>query len=179
VAVAVVALLPLLPALPYISTPAAVPALFTAHDSPIADGDVVLSFPLPVGYEGFNDQALLWQAAAKMRFKVIGFRGAVPGRNHAPIRDAGLLVPPVQVEQLLSWGLYGKPAPPPPADAATYALIRTFLARYHVGAVTIVPSAGVHWQAVLPYFTSALGVGPTLFGGGYVWSHVQSDLARP
>ena len=176
--VAVLALLPLLPRLPYQSSPIGTPALFTAKNSPIADGDVVLSLPLPVGYEGSNDQALLYQAAAGMRYKLIGFRGAVPGVDHRPIRDAALLLPPLEAEDLLSWGLYGEPAPPPPADAATYAAIRTFLARYDVGAVAIVPG-GTHWQAVLPYFTAALGTPPTDFGGGYVWPHVQADLVHP
>ena len=109
--VAVLALLPLLPRLPYQSSPIGTPALFTAKNSPIADGDVVLSLPLPVGYEGSNDQALLWQAAAGMRYKLIGFRGAVPGVDHRPIRDAALLLPPLEAEDLLSWGLYGQPAP--------------------------------------------------------------------
>jgi hypothetical protein len=177
--IAVIALLPLTPRLPYTSSAVTIPPLFTAKTSPIADGDVVLSLPLPVGYIGSNDQALLWQAGAKMRYKLIGFRGAVPGADHRPVRDAALLLPPLQAEDLLSWGLYGQPAPPPPADAATYAAIRTFLVRYHVGAVTIVPFLALHWQAVIPYFTAALGAPPVAFGGGYVWPHVQADLAHP
>lgn len=79
-AVAVIVLVPLVPRLPYKSTPLGVPAVFTAKTSPVADGDVVLTYPLPVGYEGSNDQASLWQAVAGMRFKLIGFRGALAGR---------------------------------------------------------------------------------------------------
>jgi hypothetical protein len=175
--VAAVALVPLAPARPYTSTAVDIPALFTAKNSPIADGDVVLSFPLPVSYIGPDDQALLWQAAADMRFKLIGFRGAVPGPGGGPRVDASLLIPPLQAEQLLSWALYGAPARPP-ADCATYAAIRTFLARYDVGAVTVVPSAGTQWQTVLAYFTTSLHTAPTNFEGSYVWAHVQSELAR-
>jgi hypothetical protein len=173
--VAVIALLPLVPDLPYTSTPAGVPAVFTAKSSPIADGDVVLCLPLPVGYIGFNNQALLWAAAAKMRIKLIGFRGAVAGANHKPLRGADLLVAPVQVEDLLLWGQYGQPAPPP-ADAATFALIRTFLGRYHVGSVVIAPSPVQAWEAVVSYFTAALHVAPIITAGVYVFPHVQSDL---
>jgi hypothetical protein len=173
--VAIIALVPLVPNLPYTSTPAGVPVVFTAKDSPIADGDVVLCLPLPVGYEGANDQALLWQAVARMRFKLIGFRGAVPGPDHKPVRDAGLLLPPVQVEELLSWGLYGQPTPPPPLEETTLTLIRSFLSRYDVGSVVIVPSGG-NSLAVIPYFTDALQVAPVDFGGAYVWPHIQSDL---
>jgi hypothetical protein len=173
--VAIIALVPLIPALPYTSTPAGVPTVFTAKDSPIADGDVVLCLPLPVGYLGFNDQALLWQAVANMRFTLIGFRGAVPGPDHKPIRDAQLLLPPIQVEQLLSWGVYGLPTPPPPLDETTLTEIRSFLGRYDVGSVVIVPSGG-DWQAVVPYFTDALQFAPVDFDGSYVWPHIQSDL---
>jgi hypothetical protein len=172
-----VALLPLVPAIPFASSPVHTPAAFTSEQSPIADGDVVLSFPLPVGYIGFDDQALLWQAEADMRFKLIGFRGAVPGPDHRAIRNAALLLAPLPAEQLLSWALYGAPAPPPPADAATYAAIRTFLGRYRVGAVSVVPP-GAHWPAVLRYFTAALDTAPVDFHGTYVWAHVQSDLQR-
>ena len=174
--VGVVALLPLVPKLPYRTTAAGVPAVFTARDSPIRDGDVVLSFPLPLGYEGFNDQALLWQAAAGMRFKVVGFRGSVANRNHHSLRNAAQLLPPLQAERLLSWGLYGKPTPPPPASATTFAAIRRFLARYRIDDVSLVPSDGPHWQVVLSDYSAALRVAPVDFDGAYVWPHVQADL---
>jgi hypothetical protein len=178
VAVAVVGLLPLVPRLPYQSTPFGVPAVFTAKQSPIADGDVVLSFPLPVGYIGANDQALLWQAGAGMRFKLIGFRGALAGKHHQPLVNAAVLLPPAAAEQVLLWGLYGQPSPPPPLDAATSQAIRTFLARYDVDAITVVPWGGPP-KAVLAYFTAALGLRPDDFHGAYVWSRVQGLLHRP
>jgi hypothetical protein len=178
VAVAFVGLLPLVPRLPYQSTPFGVPAVFTAKQSPIADGDVVLSFPLPVGYIGANDQALLWQAGAGMRFKLIGFRGALAGKHHQPLVNAAVLLPPAAAEQVLLWGLYGQPSPPPPLDAATSQAIRTFLARYDVDAITVVPWGGPP-KAVLAYFTAALGLRPDDFHGAYVWSRVQGLLHRP
>jgi hypothetical protein len=177
VLVAVVALLPLVPSLPYQSTSVKLPPVLTASDSLIAKGAVVLTYPLPVGYEGINDQALLWQAASGMDYKLIGFRGAVAGRDHKPLTNAELLLPPTQAERLLVWALYGQPSPPPPDDAATWRAIRAFLARYDVGDVAVTRS-GLHWHSVLRYYTSALGVPPATFGRAFVWPHVQRDLAR-
>jgi hypothetical protein len=174
-AIAAVGLVPLLPNLPYASTTVVVPALFTASDSPLMTGDVVLSFPLAISYEGPLDQALLWQSAARMRFKLIAFRGAVAGPNHQPIRSAQLLLPPDEAEHVLSWGLYGKPNAPPIGRATTTA-IRQFLKTYDVGAVTIVPS-GSRTAAVMAYFEAALGVPPEPFEGSFVWPRVQQDLA--
>jgi hypothetical protein len=175
--IAVIALVPLLPALPYRSTPAEVPALFTAANSPLKSGDVVLSYPLPITYEGSNDQALLWQSAARMRFKLIAFRGAVAGPTGRPIRGAAMLLPPFEAEQVLVWGLYGEPSPPPAMDAATAKAIQIFLKTYGVGAVTVVPW-GPRVDAVLAYYQAALQVPPVKFGGSYIWPDVQRDLRR-
>lgn len=173
--IAVVALVPLLPALPYPSTPAGVPALFTAASSPLVPGSVVLSYPLPISYEGSNDQALLWQSAADMGFKLIGFRGSVAGPTGKPIRNAALLLPPYEAEQVLLWGLYGAPSPPPANDAATAKAIQVFLKTYDVGAVTVVPS-GPRTGVVLAYYKAALRVPPVTFQGSYIWPQVQHDL---
>jgi hypothetical protein len=176
IGIATVGLVPLVPALPYASSPVAVPALFTASSSPVRSGSIVLSYPLPISWGGDNDQALLWQSAARMRFKLIAFRGAVAGPDHQPIREAELLIPPDEAERLLVWGLYGKPTPPP-AGTATTSDIRRFLQAYDVGAVTVVPT-GPRTFAVMAYFQTALGVQPTAFEGSYVWPNVQQDLAQ-
>jgi hypothetical protein len=178
VAMAVIVLVPLVPRLPYTSTPLGVPAVFTAKASPVADGDVVLAYPLPVGYEGSNDQALLWQAEAGMRFKLIGFRGALAGKDHQRLVGADVLLPPPEAEDILLWAIYGLPSPPPPFGVATARAIKTFLVRYHVGDIVIVPW-GSGTASALPYFTAALQVAPENFGGAYVWSHVQRLLGQP
>jgi hypothetical protein len=176
-AVAVVALAPLLPRLPLTSTPLGVPAVFTNSSSPVADGDVVLTYPLPVGYGSYaNDQALLWQASARMRFKLIGFRGAIAGPDHKPLVNAAVFLPPPQAEEILVWSLYGRPSPPP-NDSATSRSIRTFLAEYHVDDITVVPS-GVPAQPIIDYFTAALQQSPSDFQGTYVWSHIPQLLTR-
>jgi hypothetical protein len=176
VGIAIVALVPLVPALPYSSSRVSVPPLFTASSSPLVSGSVVLSYPLPISWGGDNDQALLWQSAAHMRFKLIAFRGAVAGPNHQPIRNAALLLPPQEAERVLVWGLYGRPTPPP-TDAATTKDIRVFLETYHVGAVTIVPS-GPRTSAVMAYFRAALGGPPIEFDGSFVWPDVATELAH-
>jgi hypothetical protein len=176
-AIAAVALVPLVPALPYPSTPSGVPALFTATDSPLKSGSVVLSYPLPISYEGSNDQALLWQSAARMRFKLIAFRGAVAGPTGQPIRGAQLVLPPGEAEQVLLWALYSEPSPPPADNAATAKAIQIFLKTYDVGAVTVVPY-GKRTSFVLAYYTAALHTPPVDFQGCYVWPNVQQDLRR-
>jgi hypothetical protein len=176
VALAVIGLVPLVPKLPYTSTLFGVPSIFTAAGSPINNGDVVLSYPLPVGYQNYaDDQALLWQAEAGVRFKLIGFRGAVAGPNHKPLLNAAVWLPPSTAEALLVWSLYGQPYPPPVFGPSTSRAIRAFLARYHVDDVTIVPS-GVPTQTVISYFAAALGRPPSDFEGTYVWSGVQQLL---
>jgi hypothetical protein len=75
------------------------------------------------------------------------------------------------------WGLYGQPSPPLPHDASTSQAIRTFLARYNVDDITVVPWGGPP-TGVLAYFTAALGLPPDNFQGTYVWSHVQKLLRR-
>ncbi len=176
-ALAVIGLVPLAPSLPYASTSFGVPSIFTAAGSPVSNGDVVLSYPLPVGYQNYaDDQALLWQAEAGMRFKLIGFRGAVAGPRHQPLVGAGLWLPPPTAEALLVWSLYGQP-PQPVYGPSTSQAIRTFLARYHVDDITIAPS-GAPTATVISYFTAALGRSPADFQGTDVWSGVQQMLAQ-
>jgi hypothetical protein len=177
VALAVIGLLPLVPELPYSSTLFGVPTVFSGPGSPIHDGDVVLSYPLPVGDANYaNDQALLWQAQVGMHFKLIGFRGAVAGPDHKPLVGPAVWLPPVAAEQIMVWSLYNLVSPPP-NDAVTYRAIRTFLARYDVDDITIVPS-GVDTTPVVSYFQHALGQPPVNFQGSYVWSGIQQILSQ-
>jgi hypothetical protein len=99
------------------------------------------------------------------------------GPHHQRLVHAAVLLPPTAAEQVLLWGLYGKPSPPPPHDASTSQAIRTFLARYHVDDIAVVPWGGPP-TAVLAYFTSALGLPPVDFQGDYVWSRVQQLLRQ-
>jgi hypothetical protein len=63
-----VALIPLIPILPYPSSPESVPAFFTGGSaSRIPAGSVALVVPLSLNTDG---RAMLWQAAAGMRFRM-------------------------------------------------------------------------------------------------------------
>jgi hypothetical protein len=174
-AVAAVGLFPLVPSLPLQSTRVVVPAVFAAKDSPISDGDVVLTYPLAANYEGSNDQSVLWQAVEKMRFKLIAFPDGVGGKNHRALLKPDVLLPPTAAEVILVWGLYGEPDPPP-RDAATSAQIRTFLSRYHVDDVTF-SYQGVPRQAAIAYYTAALEQAPVYYHGTFLWTHVPRILA--
>lgn len=69
-AVATVALLPLVPNWPYLQVSAKVPAFFTSSAVSIVPANsVAVLYPVP---RAPYDQALLWQADAKMRFKQPG-----------------------------------------------------------------------------------------------------------
>lgn len=171
----VAVLLPMVPALPYQSTPLGTPAVYTANGSPVKRGDVVLNYPLPVGYIGSNDQALLWQAVAGMRFKVIGFRGALGGLHHQRLVQAAVLLAPAQAEDIMVSALYGQP-PMPPEGLATSEAVRQFLIRYRVDDVVIAPW-GPGTASVVSYFQAALSHAPVDFQGSYVWHDARSLAA--
>jgi hypothetical protein len=90
---------------------------------------------------------------------------------------ADVLLPPPEAEDVLLWAIYGQPSPPPPLDAATARAIKTFLVRYHVDDIVIVPW-GKDTASALPYFTTALQAAPDKFGDAYFWSHVQRLLGQ-
>ena len=94
-ALAVIGLVPLVPSLPVRVDVVRGAEHLHRRGVAISNGDVVLSYPLPVGYQNYaDDQALLWQAEAGMRFKLIGFRGAVAGPDHKPLVGRRPMAPP-------------------------------------------------------------------------------------
>lgn len=174
---AAIGLAPLVPLLPYPNVTVSAPGVFTGSHSVIPTGARVLLSPLPIDYEGSNDQVLLWQALSGMRFRIVGFRGAIPGPNGKPLRGAKILLPPSQAEKILVWAVYGHPTPPP-LDGATEADIRTYLRRYDIDDVAIVPT-GSSTSSAVKYYQAALGRAPRVVTGVYVWPHVQFDLRHP
>jgi hypothetical protein len=176
VVLAVVALVPLIPNLPMPRSNVVPPAAFTAARTPLSGGVIALVEPVPLNYIGFDDEALLWQAVGGMRIKLVGFRGAVAGPNHQPIRNQATLLTPPQAEEIMAYGTYGEPALPP-YDAATFAAIRDVLAANRIGVVAIAETTP-RTPTVVRYFTAALGVPPIRFGGVTLWPDVARDLAR-
>ncbi len=164
----VVALLPLVPRWPYESVPTGIPAFFSSPAlQRIAPGSVALTYPYPVYPE---DQAMLWQAASAMRFRLIGGYALTAGAMGAATSSAPPLVPPA-VTATLTGDWLGVSQGPPPAPAQT----RAFLQRYHVSTV-LVYDGGSEPAAVLALFGAALGP-PDVTGEITAWFGVQHSSA--
>jgi hypothetical protein len=176
-AVAAVCLLPLVPNFPYHEVSPDVPAYFT---SPAVDqipaGSVVLGYPYPYTPDV---QAMLWEADAGMRFKIIGGQAAIPGPDRRTTSGPETLVPPT-AEALFLDAMYGSPriqAAVPPLDATTLTELRAFCVRYDVGTVIVDP-IGEHPGMVISYLTAAFGAPPVKEGGVGVWYHADRLAAH-
>jgi hypothetical protein len=182
-AVAVVALLPLLPARSYTRTPIPVPAFFRTASllDQVPAGAVVLPYP---NAERTADPApevrsMLWQAVARMRFRMIGVYGPQPGPDGRIATLADAQLPPVQMPELLAWCYYGAPyaSAPPPPGAAELSALRSYLVRYRVQDVLAQP-VGAHPATFVRYLTLALGAPPRQEGGIDGWFEVANPHPR-
>lgn len=173
--IAAAALVPLLPRVPYAATPVTTPPVFTSDHTTIPSGSVVVGYPIPGSIGGVDDQLMLYQAQGGMRFKIIGARAAAAGPDGRAAQGADRFLPPTELQDLLSYAEFGKPALPP-ANPTTYANIRLFLRRYDVSTVVVVPIQG--WPLVDKYLTASLGRPPVLRSGAYVWTDVQQQLRQ-
>ena len=131
-----------------------------------ADDPIVLAYPYPVAPE---DQADLWQAGARLSFRLVGVYGFVPGSGRRSTVITPLLNPPSLQEFLVREDgldtLY--PAPPPVGQVISQAKI--FVARYGVQAV-IVDVATLHSRTVAKMFTAALGRPSVTTGEFELWN---------
>ncbi len=162
----VVALVPLVPRWPYPSVPTGIPAFFSSPAlQQVAPGSVALTYPYPVYPE---DQAMLWQAASDMRFRLIGGYALTAGATGTATSFAPPLVP-ADVTATLTGDWLGVSEGPPPAPAD----VRAFLQRYHVGTV-LVYDGGSEPAAVVALFGAALGP-PDVSGEMTAWFDVQKS----
>ena len=159
---------PLWPAVPYGSSNADIPAFFTtAAVQRIPVDSNVLVYPYPAFP---YDQAMMWQASAGLRFRLIG--GYI--YNVTPSGTATLSPPtlsPSTVEAIFSdavWGIGVHELPPGVSEAAAASAFRIFLARYHVGTV-IVDRFGAYPETVAHLVTQATGEQPESIGGVQLW----------
>ena len=84
-----ICLLPLLPRLPYHTAAVKTPAVFSSlADRAIPSGSRALTFPWDVAP---HNDAMMWQVASDMRFKILGGYAIVPGAGNQPV---SLLLPP-------------------------------------------------------------------------------------
>jgi hypothetical protein len=158
----VLALVPLLPTVSFPSAPAVAPPYFSsAAVARIPEGSVVALVPVA---SPTLQGPLLWQAAARMRFKQMGGYAIAPGPGGRTTLD-----PPgsVLAGTVATAARGGNPLADPGATAA----LREELARRHVRAVILGPMA--HQDRVRAMLTRLLGRPPEAEGGVWVWASIQ------
>ncbi len=167
-----------IPRWPYPSAPTGVPAYFTSSAvRHIPEGTVTLISPYPSVAEV---QPMLWQAAAQMRFRILGGYGLFNDGTGAA-NDFPAVLGPTPVQRFL-WSQVtgGSPYPTgsvPQFGSVLVSQLRTFLARHHVGAVLWTPT-GAFPSKVLQLFVAALGRPSQVTGGVTAWYGVQATLHR-
>ncbi len=167
-ALSAVCLVPLVPDWPYATQSAAIPSYFTSSAvRAIPAGSVALVYPW-ANY--FHSQAMVWQAAAGMRFKMPGgyFLMAMPGTQAASYEG-----PPSDTENVFN-ALYLGHLP-----ARTPALRRDILSelrRWRVQTVVAVPM-GKDPDAAIAFLAWLLGRPPALSHGVTVWYNVNRPPA--
>jgi hypothetical protein len=164
-----------IPRWPYATAPAGVPPYFSsAAVDNIPTGDVVLISPYPASVV----YPMLWQAAAGMRFKIVGgyalFAGPTGTSNDFPA-----VLEPASVQRFL-WSAVtgGRPYPTGPVPRYGPELItktRVFLQANHVNDVLWTP-VGTHPTDVLQLFVAVLGPPSQVSGGVDAWYGVQAML---
>jgi hypothetical protein len=172
-AVGLIALLPLVPRLPIHTYPLHIPRYFASTEvREVPPGAVVLTFPFELAPR--ND-AMMWQAASGMRFRVLGGDVFVPGNV---VRSTWHPLPqgPPVLAQVLEAGQYPE-IPPPPVTASAVAAIRQLCARSHVAVVFVDRKTQFGYDFDL-LVHRALGTSGRVEGGLSVWLNVQRDLHR-
>jgi hypothetical protein len=158
--VAVVALLPLVPAWPYRAPgPVKVPAYFTTSAvDRLAPGTITLVYPFPINTE---PEAMIWQAEAGLRFRMLGGYFVVPARSGSQYWT------PTFTQETLTALLAGRPVDRSPALLAR---LRDQLGGWHTGAVLVHPVG----PDPVGFFSWLLGRPPDDRAGGMVeWYHVD------
>ncbi|TMD45908.1 MAG: hypothetical protein E6I86_13730 [Chloroflexi bacterium] len=154
-AIAVLALLTLLPRIPFATSPANVPAFFSAGAvSTLPTNSIVLV--VPYAHE-LESRAMLWQLSADLRFKMPEGYANRPG----PALDPA----PTMLGHDLMAMQQGAPAPEVSTAYRTAALAE--LRRWQVQAVVLGPMAGE--GRVVEFLTAIMGTPPTQDGGVYLW----------
>lgn len=176
---AVAAALALVPRWPFPTSATGIPPYFTSKNvNKIPLGSVALISPYPSVAEL---QPVLWQAVAKMRFRLIGgygfFRTQTGGASLYPAE-----LHPYAVEEWMWTQVTGSDrpfpgTPPPPlVTPQLYDQTQTFLHRYHVG-VVVWTNVGTFTASVYSLFVHVLGQPDESSPTVAVWYDVQRDVA--
>jgi hypothetical protein len=170
-------LIPLIPTFPIGTSSVSVPKFFHSNAlGRIPKNSVLLAYPYPE--PGAFDQALVWQAVAKWRFKIVGGYGIFRAVNGVGTPYPSVL-PPRLIQDLFDVAYYDASAPPGqaalgrlrPMSKITTREVRTFLRRYDVATIAMQPD-GDNPQLVLQYLRPVVGK-PRMVGNMYVWFDVQ------
>ncbi len=183
---ALAATIPLVPRSAHPTTPTNVPAFFTSGDvKAIPAGSVTLAFPYTdhvsdalENSSALEQSVMIDQAAAGMRFKLIGGFGWFPSPTGHFGFNGPAALEPQSVQDLFDVGLAGG-TPDQRATLSTTNLtadIRHFLDSYHVETVVVI-KVGAHPGLVESAITSAIGP-PVDEGGVMVWLQVQRRVAE-
>ncbi|HTX00934.1 MAG TPA: hypothetical protein VMD59_19285 [Acidimicrobiales bacterium] len=171
------ALFPLFPALPLDQVPDQVPSAFfaSAEGRSIPAGSVVLTYPYDMPSTNY---AMLWAAADDYRFKLIGGYDAIPTPNDGgdPWQPPNLQ--PDAMIALLTSAFAGSKQGYPPYDSATFAKLRTFCRRYHVGTILFDTNGGIQPDVAMKYLRAAFGP-PEGSGRMRLWPDLQRLRAAP
>src|SRR5215813_4337659 len=157
---------------------------------------VVLGVVVPLPYPARNqNEALVWQAKAAMRFRLVGgTRFFVPGPDRRSLYSGVRSLRPPGIYQVFNTALTPAPgtAGNPPLQRQLVAAVRQDLRRYHVGAVIVNPVMALcprfepRYGMPLParlgavpglglavrYITAATGHPPQSVSGVLAWFHV-------
>ncbi len=156
---AVVALLPLIPQLPLRTATVHVPKFFTSSAvRAIPQGSLILTYPYSKSPQ--NDP-MLWQSAANMRFRIFGGDAFVPTADGTSTWRPDPPSPP-NIDSLL--GLRRARV----SDRALERRLTQFLPRYHVAGVLVDPAANGAGR-VIRVVTAALKTAPWSIQGIELW----------
>jgi hypothetical protein len=149
-----------LPRVPFMTQPQAWPHDTESTLNIIPPGSVVLSYPFTDGVgtpTRMYTQAMSWQAADGMRFRLIGGYATIRGAAGKSQQDP-LLLAPGFVQEYLVRAQYGRSVsyPAPHASVNPERALCRFLSNYGVGAV-VFWDAGAHPNEVKQLFSKALG----------------------
>lgn len=173
--VAAAALVALVPRWPVTTAPSGVPAYFTSgRVDRVPAGSTVLAYPYPVPG---RSQAMLWQAAAGMRFDLLGSYALHPVGGGLASQYPTVLRPAAVQPALYALEGAGPPPTPPVPRGRLVADLRELLRDQHVAAVLVgrgSPGAG----AAASLVASALRAPPVRSGGVDAWYGVGTRLGR-
>jgi hypothetical protein len=168
--------LSLVPAWPLATAPASIPPFFTsAMADRIPYGSVVLISPYPSVAEV---QPQLWQAVAKMRFRIIGGYALVSSSVGSSTVFPAVLQPEPVERFMWAKATGGSPYPAGPVprdDNALVCELRSFLLRYRVDTV-VSTGAGAQPRPIDSLYDQAIGLPSYVGGGASVWFGVPNYL---